>query len=117
MRFLVALVLVGSSTLPLAAQSTPPPACVTPPFDDVPISDDFCPWIQQLKADEITAAEGCGGGSYCPDNPVTRKQLALLLGRAVHGTESFKIDAGTLDGLDGSDFQRRPDKVATVAVP
>jgi len=98
----------------LAAQPTLPP-CLTPPFDDIDITNPFCPWIQQLKVDEITSTDGCGGGKYCPDNPVTRQQLAMLLENAVRGTDTFKVDAGTLDGLDSSQLQRRFAKVAMVA--
>jgi hypothetical protein len=98
---------------PLAAQFSPP-ACVGMPYSDVPELDSFCPWIQQLKVDEIT--EGCGGGNYCPHNPVTRQQLAMMLERAVRGTATFKVDAGTLDGFDSSQFQKKYAKVANVAL-
>ena len=29
---------------------------------------------------------GCGGGNYCPDNPVTRAQMAVFLLKAEHGS-------------------------------
>lgn len=28
---------------------------------------------------------GCGGGNYCPNGPVTREQMAVLLLRTSHG--------------------------------
>src|SRR4029453_14738201 len=112
MRAALAVLLLVLPTS-LAAQPTLPP-CLTPPFDDVGIAHPFCPWIQQLKVDEITSAAGCGGGKYCPDNPVTRQQLAMLLENAVRGT-NFKIDAGTPDGADSAQFQRRFAKGAMVA--
>ncbi|HMZ08350.1 MAG TPA: choice-of-anchor Q domain-containing protein [Anaerolineales bacterium] len=37
-------------------------------------------WIEQLAAEGITS--GCGGGLYCPDNPVTRDQMAVFLVKA-----------------------------------
>jgi len=52
-------------------------ACTTPPFNDVPVSNPFCPWIQELVNRGITS--GCGGGNYCPGNPVTRGQMAVFL--------------------------------------
>jgi hypothetical protein len=55
---------------------TPPP-CTTAPFPDVPCSSPFAPWVQELVARGITA--GCGGGLYCPTNPVTREQMAVFL--------------------------------------
>ncbi len=54
---------------------TPPPAAGV--FADVPASDGFAPWIEELAAEGITA--GCGGGNYCPDAPNTRAQMAAFL--------------------------------------
>ncbi len=54
-----------------------PPACVTPAFADVPCSSGFAVWVDELAARGITA--GCGGGNYCPNNPVTRGQMAVFL--------------------------------------
>jgi len=61
----------GSSFVPLAA---------TGQFNDVPVSDPFAPWIEQLANDNITG--GCGGGNYCPNNPVTRAQMAIFMVKA-----------------------------------
>ena len=46
-------------------------------FPDVPAANPFAPWIEELVREGITA--GCGGGNYCPDNPVTRQQMAVFL--------------------------------------
>lgn len=54
-----------------------PPPCVTAPFSDVPCSNGFAPWIQELVARGITA--GCAPGLFCPGNPVTRGQMAVFL--------------------------------------
>jgi glucose/arabinose dehydrogenase len=54
-----------------------PPACTTPVFADVPASSPFCRWIEELARRGITG--GCGGGNYCPDDPVTRAQMAVFL--------------------------------------
>jgi hypothetical protein len=64
-----------------------PPACAAAPFTDVPPSHPFCAWIDQAKDDGLSA--GCGSGKYCPDAPVTRAQVALLLERAARGTASW----------------------------
>jgi len=58
-------------------QGYTPPACTTPTFNDVPCSDPFAPWIEELAGRDITA--GCGGGNYCPDSPVSRSQMAVFL--------------------------------------
>jgi hypothetical protein len=60
-----------------------PPAC-TGVFDDVPCPSTFAPWIEQLAAEGITG--GCGGTSYCPQNPVRRDQMAVFLLKAEHGS-------------------------------
>ncbi len=61
---------------------TPPP-CATPVFNDVPCSSGFAPWIDELSARGVTA--GCGGGNYCPTDPVTRGQMAVFLLRTKEG--------------------------------
>jgi hypothetical protein len=59
-----------------------PPSC-TGAFLDVPCPGPFTDWVEQLSAESITG--GCGGGNYCPDSPVTRRQMAVLLLKAEHG--------------------------------
>lgn len=54
-----------------------PPPCVTPPFADVPCSNPFAKFIQELAARGVVS--GCGGGNYCPTTAVTRDQMAVFL--------------------------------------
>ncbi len=55
-----------------------PPACSPPNlFADVPESSPFCRWIEELANRGVVA--GCGGGNYCPTNPVTRQQMGPFL--------------------------------------
>ena len=60
-----------------------PPPCVGT-FPDAPCSNIFAAWIEALAAAGITG--GCGGGNYCPDNPVTRGQMAVFLLKSEHGS-------------------------------
>ena len=60
-----------------------PAPCVVPPFNDVPLSSWYCPWIRELVTFGVTA--GCGSGSYCPTAPVTREQMAVFLLRMREG--------------------------------
>jgi hypothetical protein len=55
-----------------------PPAC-TPPnlFADVPESSPFCRWIEELANRGVVS--GCGGGNYCPLDPVTREQMGVFI--------------------------------------
>jgi len=63
--------------------------CYTPPpctgvFNDVPCSSSFAPWIEALADLGITG--GCGGGNYCPQNPVRRDQMAAFLLKTKYGS-------------------------------
>ncbi len=60
-----------------------PPDC-TGIFADVPCPGPFTNWIEQLSAENVTA--GCGGGNYCPDNAVTRAQMAVFLLKTLLGS-------------------------------
>ena len=57
-----------------------PPVATGVVFSDVPAGSFAANWIEQLAAEGITS--GCGGGNYCPDNPVTRAEMAVFLVRA-----------------------------------
>ncbi|HYX20316.1 MAG TPA: S-layer homology domain-containing protein, partial [Thermoanaerobaculia bacterium] len=52
-------------------------------FPDVPTTNNFYSFIETLFHNEITG--GCGGGNYCPTNPVTRAQMAVFLLKTEHG--------------------------------
>jgi len=56
----------------------PPPASGS--FDDVPIGHWAAAWIEQFANEGITS--GCGGNNFCPDDAVTRAQMAVFLVRA-----------------------------------
>jgi hypothetical protein len=81
-----------------------PPACVagSEMFTDVPASNPFCPFIEELARRGITG--GCGGGKFCPGDPVSRQQMAVFLIKAqfpdvvpasltLRGEWSFDIDS------------------------
>ncbi len=65
------------------ANHVPPPATGTV-FNDVQAGDFAAAWIEQLAGLQITG--GCGGGNYCPNNPVTRAQMAVFLLKSEHGS-------------------------------
>ncbi len=65
------------------AAYTPPAVGASTGFGDVSTTHWAAAWIKQLAAEGITS--GCGGGNYCPDQVVTRAQLAIFLVRAKHG--------------------------------
>ena len=62
-----------------------PPAC-SGVFSDVPCPGGFAvDWIEEMAAEGITG--GCGGGKFCPDDPVTRAQMAVFLLAGEHGAD------------------------------
>jgi hypothetical protein len=83
--WLVALVGVASNvglagmTVGYQLQVSPAPGTAT--FGDVPTSHPFFQFVEALAASGITG--GCGGGNYCPNNPVTRGQMAVFLAKAL----------------------------------
>ncbi len=67
----------GSSHIPPAASGTV--------FNDVPANYWVASWIEELAADGITS--GCGNGNYCPDDNVSRAQMAVFLLKSEHGSD------------------------------
>jgi len=75
--------------------------CYTPPpctgvFPDVPCSLTFAPWIEAMAAEGITT--GCGGGLFCPENLVTRRQMAVFLLKTKYGSSYVPPDCANLFG-------------------
>ena len=62
-----------------------PPPCTGTVFTDVPCTGSpFDSWIEELASLQITG--GCGNGNYCPNNTVTRQQMAVFLLKAFEGS-------------------------------
>jgi hypothetical protein len=59
------------------ADHVPPPPPQDPIFPDVPADAFAAAWIDELATLGVTT--GCGGGLYCPDRPVSRAEMAVLL--------------------------------------
>ncbi len=57
--------------------STYTPPAATGVFSDVPVDFWAASWIEKLAADGVSA--GCTEGRFCPNAPVTRAQMAVLL--------------------------------------
>ena len=70
---------VGAVRLTWRRQVSPPPE--TPTFGDVPASDGAFALVEALAASGITS--GCGGGLFCPDATLTRRQMAVFLAKAL----------------------------------
>ncbi|HEX3582546.1 MAG TPA: PKD domain-containing protein, partial [Thermoanaerobaculia bacterium] len=77
-----------------------PPACTgSGPFTDVPCTNAYAPWIQQLKNEGLTS--GTGGGAYSPDATLSRAELAIFVLRA-------KLGAAYVPPACGNDFSDVP---------
>jgi cytochrome c peroxidase len=78
-----------------AGLGNPPNTCGGTVFTDVTeasVGDVFCGFIEKLAADGITG--GCGGGNFCPNDPVSRGQMAVFIEAA----------AGNQGGVCGGRF-------------
>lgn len=119
--FLPAIDLLRESTITSGCQATPPGYCPndnitlgqmavfivrsvmgsdnftytsTPYFNDVPANYQFFKWIQKLQ--DLGIAVPCGTNQYCPDTPITRGIMAVLIIRARYGVatpSSYPADA------------------------
>lgn len=61
----------------------PAPTC-TDVFDDVNnnmVGESFCKYVEKFSTLGITA--GCGSNNFCPNDPVTRAQMAVFLTKAM----------------------------------
>jgi len=69
------------------------PPAVSGIFADVPLNDPFAAWSEQLFAEGITAGCGTNPPRYCPDQSVTRGQMAVFLLRSKYGPSYQPPDA------------------------
>jgi hypothetical protein len=86
-------------TLAKALGAFQPPACVpgSEMFNDVPASNPFCPFIEELSRRGITG--GCAPGLYCPTAFVTRQEMAVFLLKSTEAALSGPLASGdTLRG-------------------
>jgi hypothetical protein len=106
--------IVGVTALIVA----PLTAVATHSFDDVPNDNTFHDDIAWLKDAAVTL--GCNppdNDQYCPDDNVTREQMAAFMRRLA---ENQVVDAGTLDGTEASDLMSAAHVATTediIAVP
>ncbi|MCC7482949.1 MAG: S-layer homology domain-containing protein [Hyphomicrobiales bacterium] len=84
------LIEVGGQAINLIQQRSNNPA-PTAPFTDVPLSHAFADYITLMKHYGITS--GCTATTYCPDDPVTRGQMAVFVVRAVMGGDNFTFSS------------------------
>jgi hypothetical protein len=72
----------------LLLRSQEGPSYVPPPetglfFDDVPLGSFAAAWIEEIVRRSVSA--GCGFENYCPNDPVTRAQMSVMLLRTLEG--------------------------------
>lgn len=93
--------------LAIAAIAFPLVALASHSFTDVPNGHPFHADIAALK-DSGVSTTGCGGGKFCPDDFVTRGQMAAFLNRlgALSASKTPVANATKLDGYDSTAFNR-----------
>ena len=62
-------------------QVSPSPSA--PSFNDVPADDPYFQYVEALVASGITAGCDTNPPRYCPDAPLTRRQMAVFLSKAL----------------------------------
>ena len=70
---------IGSIRILYQLQVSPAPDVAS--FADVPTTDPAFQFVEALYSSAVTA--GCGNGNYCPDAPLTRRQMAVFLAKLV----------------------------------
>lgn len=77
-------------------------------FDDVNETDTHAAGIQWLVDNGITG--GCDADSYCPQQPVTRAQMATFMHRLAGQTAVLpSVNAETLQGLTAAQLVQTPE--------
>jgi hypothetical protein len=69
----------GGALVWYSLQVSPAPGTAT--FADVPVGAFGFQHVEALVASGITS--GCGGGNFCPNDPLTRVQMAVFLAKAL----------------------------------
>jgi hypothetical protein len=92
--------------LAVAALAFPLGVLANHQFSDVPAAASYHDDVEALVNAGVTT--GCGGGKYCPNDFVTRAQMAQFLNRlgSLDGGSDPSVDADTVDGRHASAFVR-----------
>jgi hypothetical protein len=91
--------------------ATPYSYPATPYFTDVGPSHPYFQWIQKMKQFGITS--GCTATTYCPDDPVTRGQMAVFIMR---GEFNLLLPANTPVVAWASPASASPGQTALVTI-
>lgn len=83
------------------ASYSPPAVGGSTGFGDVDPTYWAAAWIKQLATEGITG--GCGAGSYCPEAPVTRAQMAVFLLRSKYSASYSPPAVGGSTGFSDVD--------------
>jgi len=100
----------------LRASNWTPPAA-TGLFTDVPAGAQFRDFVEALRNDAITS--GCTTTAYCPDDPVTRAQMAVFVLRAMCGATyvpNLPVTQRFVDVAPSHAFYRYVDKLAALGI-
>jgi hypothetical protein len=105
-RLLVRLGLIVALMAALAFGSAIGVVLASHQFADVPDSNIYHNDIDAIADAGVTT--GCGGGNYCPNDYVTRGQMAAFLNRlgALAPGKVPVVNADRLDGLDANELAR-----------
>ena len=108
-RFTTRRAIAGSILAAAALVGTAGVAHAAFGFDDVEANDTHAAGIQWLVNNGITT--GCDADSYCPQQPVTRAQMATFMHRLAGDDIAASVNAKYLQGHGADDFVLQPQLV------
>jgi len=85
----------------------------TPWYNDVPTSNSFFPWIQMARklSGPMIQSPSCYGSNpygFCPEDPITRGQIAFFLVYGVLGSAVLAPQASNQGGSGGPPYRLPP---------
>ena len=85
-------------------ETTPPTSSTTaatqPTFDDIDEAGGHAPSVEALAEAGIVEGTECGGGGFCPNEPIDRWVMAVWLVRAVDGREPSPTSVSRFADVD-----------------
>ena len=105
-RTLMLMLLTAAVAAVIAALSTVAALAASGQFDDVTAGDVHEPGIGFMAETGVTAGCNPEGTEFCPEDSVTRAQMATFMHRLSGNAEGVapSVDAATLDGMDADEL-------------
>ena len=101
---LTALVALAVLAAALSVASAGPAAAQTSGYHDVPVSAYYSASVSALAAQGVFDDTECGGGGFCPNDPIDRKTMAVWIVRMLDDDDPAPIAESRFDDVKGTSF-------------